>query len=152
MMSFRSRGRMAARYVQIAEVDRWRAAPFQMPPPPNRGVVMLRVRQLVESLDGAIDEGTGAALDREVESWVAGWIATVEAEYTDHCGVISVHRAQARQWLAETEVTAEHERAALARVRADFLASRSRLGGQPPREAPTQPSTGATEWSNDRDA
>ncbi len=139
MPNRRRSGRSPARYLQIAEIDRWRSAPFDMPPAPDRSLVMQRVRQIVESLDGGIDEGTGAALDREIESWLAGWIAAIETEYTDHCAVISVHRAQASQWLADSEIHADHERAALGRIRADFTACRARLGGQPPYDSPVLP-------------
>jgi hypothetical protein len=121
----------ARRYVHIPEIDRWRAVPFDMPPPPERGTVRQRVRQITESLEGAIDEGTGAALDRLINSWVVSWIATVEAEYTDHCGVIDVHRGQAAQWLAESTYTARHENDELKRIREAYLACRARLSGEP---------------------
>jgi len=122
----------AARYMHIPEIDRWRALPFDMPPDPERGTVLQRVRQYVESLDGAIDEGTGAALDRVIEAWVAEWIATVETGYTDHCAVIDVHRAQAAQWLTESIHTARHENEELERIRAAYLACRARLAGEQP--------------------
>jgi hypothetical protein len=125
-------GDRAARYIHIPEIDRWRAVPFDMPPDPERGTVLQRVRQITESLDGAIDEGTGAALDRIIESWVAEWVATVEAGYADHCAVIGVHRGQAGQWLTESTHIARHEAEELERVRAAYLASRARLAGEPP--------------------
>ena len=131
-MPFRRSSRDAPRYLRLTEIDRWRAFPFDMPPPPEPELVLQQVRHFVESLNGALDEGTGTAVDRVIEAWVASWIATVETEYTDHCAVISVHRAQASQWLTESEALAEHERAVLNRVRADFLACRARLGGQNP--------------------
>jgi hypothetical protein len=120
----------AARYMHIPEIDRWRAVPFNMPPDPERGTVLQRVRQYVESLEGAIDEGTGAALDLLIEAWVAQWIATVETDYTDHCAVINVHRAQAAQWLTESTHTARHENEELERIRAAYLACRTRLAGE----------------------
>ena len=120
------------RYMHIPEIDRWQAMPFDMPPASERGAVLERVRQLTESLEGAIDEGTGAALDRLIESWVASWIATVEAEYIDHCAVISVHRGQAAQWLTESTLTALHENEELDRIRVAYLACRSRLAGEQP--------------------
>jgi hypothetical protein len=109
---------------------RWRAVPFDMPPAPERGAVMQRVQRLTESLEGAIDEGTGASLDLLIESWARSWIAIVETEHVDHCAVISVHRGQAQQWLAETTATAQHEREELGRVQMDYLASRQRLTGE----------------------
>lgn len=117
-------------YMHIPEIDRWRAVPFDMLPAPERGAVLERVRQLTESLEGAIDEGTGATLDRLIESWVASWIAAVEAEYVDHCAVISVHRGQAAQWLTESTLTARHENEELDRIRVAYLACRSRLAGE----------------------
>lgn len=122
----------AGRYMHIPEIDRWRAMPFDMPLAPERGTVRQRVRQITESLEGAIDEGTGAALDRLTETWVASWIATVEADYTDHCAVINVHRGQAAQWLAESTRTAQHENEELGRIRDAYLACRARLAGEQP--------------------
>ena len=60
-----------ARYMGFSEIDRWRAVPFDMPPPPERGAVLQRVGELVEGLEGALDEGTASALDRYIEAWVA---------------------------------------------------------------------------------
>jgi hypothetical protein len=130
-MPSRDSGPNQSRYVHIPEIDRWRAVPFDMAPPPERPVVMERVQQLTQSLEGAIDEGTGASLDRLIESWAGSWIATVESEYVDHCAVISVHRGQAQQWLTEATVTAQHQREELDQLRADYLASRKRLTGEP---------------------
>jgi hypothetical protein len=130
----------AGRYAYIPEIDSRRAASFDMPPTPERGAVLERVRQFTESLKGAIDEGTGAALDRLIEAWTAQWISTVEDEYTDHCATIAVHRAQAEQWLEESTRIAQHENEELGRLRAAYLASRDRLiGEQPgPGHSPTQ--------------
>jgi hypothetical protein len=133
----------ADRYMRIPEIDRWRAMPFDMPPAPERGTVLQRVRQITESLEGAIDEGTGAALDRLIEAWAASWIATVEADYTDHCAVINVHRGQAAQWLTESNRTARHENEELERTRAAYLACRARLAGEQP--GPTDSSTEHTD-------
>ncbi len=124
------------RYLHIPEIDRWRAVPFDMMPAPERDAVLHRVRQLTQSLEGAIDEGTGASLDRLIESWTGSWIATVESEYVDHCNVISVHRGQARQWLTEATVTAGHEQEKLGQIRSDLLASRHRLTGESSHPAP----------------
>lgn len=117
-------------YMHSAEIDQWRAVPFDMPPAPERSMVLQRVRQITESLEGAIDEGTGAALDPLIESWVAAWVATVEADYTDHCAVINVRRAQATQWLAESSIAASHEEEELGRLHAAYLACRSRLADE----------------------
>jgi len=103
---------------------------FDMPADPDRGTVLPGARQYTQSLDGAIDEGTGPALDRIIEAWVAKWIATVEADYADHCAVINVHRGQAAQWLTESIHTARHENEELERIRGAYLACRARLAGE----------------------
>lgn len=121
--------REPGRYLDIREIDNWRSVEFQVPPPPDRDAVLRRVEQYVSSLRGAIDEGTGAALDPIIQSWAASWLATVETEYTDHRAVIHIHRGQALQWLTDSTVLARHEREKLNRIRADYLASHARLGG-----------------------
>ena len=124
------------RYLEIHTIDSRRARPFEVPPPPNREAVLRQVDQYVDSLGRrAVDEGTGAALDPIIGSWVTGWEATVETEYHDHCAVIHIHRGQAMQWLTDTTVLARHEREKLARIRADYLASRARLGGEEPQDS-----------------
>ena len=123
---FRRKNRLG----QGGSPTRWRAIPFDMAPAPERGAVMQRVQQLTESLEGAIDEGTGASLDLLIESWARSWIAIVETEYVNHCAVISMHRGQAQQWLTKTTATAQHEREELGRDRTDYLASRQRLTGE----------------------
>ncbi|HEY3905850.1 MAG TPA: hypothetical protein VGM14_18215 [Streptosporangiaceae bacterium] len=128
-----------SRYLRIPEIDRWRAVPFEMTPAPERGAVMQRVQQLIDSLAGALDEGSGAALDRLIESWTGSWIATVESDYLDHCATISVHRGQARQWWTEATVTAEYEREKLDECRSDLLASRRRLTGESLPPDPSSP-------------
>jgi hypothetical protein len=132
----RDSGPGQSRYLHIPEIDRWRAVPFAMTPIPERPAVMERVQQLMSSLDGAVDEGTGATLDNLIESWAGSWIASVDSEYVDHCAVISVHRGQARQWLTEAHVTVQHIREELEQVRADLQASRRRLTGEAPSPAP----------------
>lgn len=116
------RGVTAARFARFAEIDRWRPAPFNLSPPPERDVAHQRVRHLVEGLEGAIDEGSGGALDRHIESWVAGWIAGVEIEYADHCSLIQMLRGQAEQWARETAVELEQARAKLGRLTSDYEA------------------------------
>src|SRR5579859_1424846 len=122
-------GPRKGRYLHIPQIDRWRAVPFAMPPVPERDTVMERVEQLTQSLDGAIDEGTGGSLDLLIESWAGSWVATVESEYADHSAVITVHRGQAQQWLTQATTTAKHEREELLQCRTDYLASRQRLTG-----------------------
>jgi hypothetical protein len=129
-------GDRADRYMRIPEIDRWRAVPHDMPPSPDRDAVMQRVRREVTALAGSIDEGTGGALDPMIEAWVAGWIAIVETDHVDHCGVIQIHRNQAAQWLAESTILARDEREELDRARAAYLACRSRLAGEQAGHAP----------------
>lgn len=129
-------GRVAApgapqRYVEIPEIDRWRAAAYELSPSPERGEVLQRVRQYVEALDGAVDEGTGAALDLVIDSWVVQWLAVVDTEYADHCAVIDVHLGQARQWLVEVTRRLDHETDRLARLEKDRDRARARLTGRP---------------------
>lgn len=127
-----ARGSSQDKYVQLTEIDRWRAVPFTMAPAPEHGRVMEQVERLTKSLDGAIDEGSDKSLDRLIISWVGSWIATVESEFDDHCAVIGVHRGQARQLLTEAQVKADHEREKHEHVRQDYAASRSRLTGEAP--------------------
>lgn len=132
-----SDGSRNARYMHFTEIDRWRAIPYDMPPDPERGTVIQRVRQITEGLSRAVDEGSGRSLDLIIESWVARWIATVETAYADHCGVISVHRNQAAEWLAETSRVADYENHELELIRQAYLACRAQLAGEPTPPAPT---------------
>lgn len=117
------------RWLEIREIDNWRSLPYPVPPPPDREAVLRTVDQYVESIRRGIDEGTGTALDPIIKSWLGGWIATVDTEYADHTAVIKIHHGQAVQWLTDSKVIAQHERAKLEQIRADHLASRARLGG-----------------------
>jgi hypothetical protein len=115
------------RYVQLTEIDRSRAAAFNMPGGPERGAVRQRVRQKVESLQGAIDEGTGTALDREIESWVATWINVVLAEHADHRAILKSHLSQAEQWRDELVLRAKQAQDELVRLREAYAAACVRL-------------------------
>ena len=117
----------AGRHGHVPEIDRPGTRPFDMLPAPEQGMVMRRVQQLTVSLEGAIDENTGASLDLLIESWSGRWIATVEAEYIDHCREITVQRAQARQWLTESAQVTERENEKLDRITAAYSTSLSRL-------------------------
>jgi hypothetical protein len=119
-----------SRYSQLPQIDRWRAVPFTMAPPPERDKVMERVEKIVDSLDGAIDEGSDKSLDRLILSWVEAWIATVDSEYDDHCAVIKVHVGQARQLVTEAAGVAAHEKEKHDHIRRDYAACRSRLTGE----------------------
>jgi hypothetical protein len=113
--------------VQLTELDGRRAVQFDMPGPPDRGAARQRVRQMAEALEGAIDEGTGTALDREIESWVAGWINVVITEHADHRGTLKTHLSQAEQWREELVLRAEQAQEKLALLREVYEASRARL-------------------------
>jgi hypothetical protein len=121
------RGVSGSRYTRFSEIDRWRPVRFDMPPPPDRGAVHQRVSQLIEGLAGAIDEGSGRALDPHIESWVAGWIAGVETEYADHCGLIQMFRGQAEQWAREITVELGQAQAKLRRLMLDYEALGTKL-------------------------
>lgn len=109
--------------------ESWRSLGHDIPPVPEREAVMQRVRQLVEGLEGAIDEGTGAALDRLIETWVAAWLASVDTAYVDACSVVDEHYGQASQVLVETEAVFEHETDKLARLRRTRDDAYARLAG-----------------------
>jgi len=122
-------GDPASRYRQVPETDRWQARPFDLLPAPDQGAVMRRVQRLTLSLEGAIDERTGGSLDLLIESWTGRWIATVEADYIEHCREIIVQRAEARQWLTESAQIAEHENEKLDRISTAYSTCLSRLTG-----------------------
>ncbi|MGK3207303.1 hypothetical protein [Amycolatopsis sp. MEPSY49] len=129
--------------MQLTEIDRWRAVPFDMPPAPERGSCRQRVRQLVEQLGDAVDEGTGAALDLVIESWVAAWIESVRSEYLDHQTVLALHLGQATQYRRELELQAGHASDELDRLNEAFEQCRSELTGHrrdvgPDRPAPVR--------------
>jgi hypothetical protein len=126
--------REPGRYLEIREIDNWRPLPHPVPPPPDRETELRAVERYVELLRGALDEGTGAALDPFIKHRLSGWLATVQTDYVDHTAVIDIHRSQALQWLIDSKILAEHEREKLERIRADYLASRERLGGVPPQD------------------
>jgi hypothetical protein len=123
----RGMGDPASRYSHVPEIDRSRARPFDLLPAPEQAMVMRRVHQLTLSLEGAIDESTGASLDLLIESWAGRWIATVEADYIDHCREIIMQRARARQWLTESAQITERENEKLDRITAAYSTSLSRL-------------------------
>jgi hypothetical protein len=119
-------------FLHLTEIDRWRAVPFDMPPAPDRGTCRQRVRQLVEQLGDAVDEGTGAALDLVIESWLAAWIESVRTEYLDHQTVLAVHLGQATQYRRELELQANHACEELDRLNEAFEQCRTELTGRRP--------------------
>ncbi|MGW5718973.1 hypothetical protein ACWEVP_22565 [Amycolatopsis sp. NPDC003865] len=126
-------------FLQLTEIDRWRAVPFDMPPAPDRGTCRQRVRQLVEQLGDAVDEGTGAALDLVVESWVAAWVESVRTEYLDHQTVLALHLGQATQYRRELELQASHATEELERLNEAGEQCRAELAGRSPGAGPERP-------------
>jgi hypothetical protein len=96
-------------------------------PAEQRSAARRQVRQQVDELFGAIDEGTAAALDPEIESWVAGWICRVDNEYTSRRADLTDALIQAKQRRDYLRQRAQAQQAALAEARADFEAARARL-------------------------
>jgi hypothetical protein len=116
-----------------AGTDRWQATPFDgIPSAPDHDAVMRQVEHLTDSLAGSLDEGTYTVLDPLIDSWVDGWITRVEADYTEHCAAIAKHRGQVSERLVRADHVARHEHSELDRIRAAYLGSRSRLGGDQP--------------------
>jgi len=128
-MSGREDTPSARRFIEIPEIDRWRAIGQDVPPPPDRGAVLQRVRQLAEELADSIDESNRAALDRLVESWVARWIATVDTAYVDACSAVSVHYGAAAQLVVSTEAELETATDQLERAKRIRDAAYDRLAG-----------------------
>jgi hypothetical protein len=126
-------------FLQLTEIDRWRAVPFDMPPAPDRGTCRQRVRQLVEQLGDAVDEGTGAALDLVIESWVAAWIESVRTEYLDHQTVLALHLGQATQYRRELQLQAGHASEELDRLNEAYERCRAELTGRPRDAGPERP-------------
>jgi hypothetical protein len=117
------------RYLHLPQIDGLRSLDFSVPPAPIRGEAEQRVRQLVEALEGATDEGSGGALDLLIEAWVASWIASVNTDFVDHASVIDVHYGQATEWLVEAEAELEFADAKLAEVEQNYTDARTRLAG-----------------------
>lgn len=117
-------------FVEISEIDGWRSRGHAMAPPPDRELVRRRIESEVGSLDGAIDEGTAAALDRLIESWVAQWLATVDTEYIDACAVVDVHYGRAAQALTDAETHLEFLDAELTRLQEVRDEAADRLRGR----------------------
>jgi hypothetical protein len=117
------------RYLYLPLIDGLRSLDFSVPPAPIRGEVEQRVRQLAEALEGAIDEGSGSALDLLIESWTASWIASVNTDFIDHASVTDVHYGQAAEWLVEAEAELEFALAELDLIEQLYRDARQRLAG-----------------------
>jgi hypothetical protein len=104
-------------------------ASYPMTPPHDADQARQRVRELVEALrpDG-VDEGTGAALDPLIQSWTAGWLAGIDAEHTDHTGMIDVQIGSAKEQLARAQSAHDHDLYRLELARRDHTEARRMLG------------------------
>lgn len=125
------RGGFKGRYLRFPQIDRWRAAPFDMPSGPDRAALKQRILELIEQLRGAVDEGSGAVLDRQINSWVASWLAGVETDYVNHCALIHRLRGQGEQWARETAIELEQAKEQLHNLTGDYeiLLARLRASG-----------------------
>ena len=91
-------------------LDRLRPVPFGVPMATSFVEAQRRVEQIVAGLlPGAVDEVSGGVLDPLIASWAADWLARIDTEHADHD---DAHRA-------------------LQIARADHLAARARLAGDP---------------------
>lgn len=114
--------------------------PYTMASPASAHEARRRVEQLVEGLQpGGVDEGTGAALDRLIASWAAGWLAGIDAEHADHTGTIDRLIGSAREQVADARADHEHQALRLEIARQEHTDTRQRLGGTPPRPVTHQP-------------
>jgi len=131
----RSRGhaevqkRKLPRFTELKELDLYRPLPYAMQPTVHLGAARQRVRQLVEDLlPGALDEGTGGALDRLIESWAAAEIETLKAEHADHSAVVDRLVGLANEQVFRAQATADRDRQLLELAQRDLVAARVRLG------------------------
>lgn len=106
--------------------------PYAMSPPVSADDARQRVKQLVDGLlpDG-VDEGTGAALDRLITSWVAGWLAGIDAQHADRTAAIDQLIGAARERVADARAEHDHLAFRLETARQDERDARLRLGGAP---------------------
>lgn len=124
-------GGFKGRYLRFPQIDRWRAAPFDMPSGPDRDALQQRIPEMIEELREAVDEGSGTVLDRQISSWVASWLAGVETDYVNHCALIHRLRGQAEQWARETAIELDQAQEQLHSLTGDYetLLARLRASG-----------------------
>ncbi len=113
--------------------------PYTMASPASADDARQRVQHLVEGLlpDG-VDEGTGAALDRLIASWTAGWLAGIDAEHADHTAAIDRLIGAAREEVVDARAEYEHQAFRLKIARQEQVEARLRLGGTPPQSTRSQ--------------
>ncbi len=115
--------------------------PYAMTQPASAEQARQRVQQLVEGLlpDG-VDEGTGAALDRLITSWAAGWLAGIDAQHADRTAAIDRLIGAAKEQVADARAVHNHETLRLEIARQEHSDARRRLGGMPAQ--PVRPAGG----------
>lgn len=106
--------------------------PYAMSPPASADEARQRVQQLVEGLlpDG-VDEGTGAALDKLITSWTAGWLAGIDAQHADRTAAIDQLIGTAKELVADARAAHDHQALRLEIARQEHGDARRRLGGMP---------------------
>ena len=116
------------RFSQVYAEDRVGPMPYPNQANPDVAAARGRVRALVNDLlPGAVDEGTGGALDPLIASWASGWLARIDSEHADHHAVIDRLVGGARRQLADAEAAHERDRRALEIARHDYTDARERL-------------------------
>lgn len=107
--------------------------PYEMTPPASADEARQRVQELVEGLlpDG-VDEGTGAALDKLITSWAAGWLAGIDTQHADRTASIDSLIVAANEHVTDARAAHEHDAHRLEIARQEQFDARERLGGTPP--------------------
>lgn len=132
-MSWPRRSTAARQRRSAADQGHLSQQPYTMTPPASADEARQRVQQLVEGLlpDG-VDEGTGAALDKLITSWAAGWLAGIDTQHADRTAEIDGLIAAAKEQVTDARAEHEHQALRLEIARQEHLDARQRLGGTPP--------------------
>ncbi|OJY45960.1 hypothetical protein [Pseudonocardia sp. 73-21] len=113
-------------------LDRLRPVPFGVPMATSFVEAQRRVEQIVAGLlPGAVDEVSGGVLDPLIASWAADWLARIDTEHADHAGTVESLHGAAREKVAAAAADHDDAHRALQIARADHLAARARLAGDP---------------------
>lgn len=123
----RKRGRPGAEPNPISQQS------YEITPPASADEARQRVQELVEGLlpDG-VDEGTGAALDKLITSWAAGWLAGIDTQHADRTASIDSLIVAANEQVTDARAAHEHDAHRLEIARQEQFDARERLGGTPP--------------------
>lgn len=132
-MSWPRRSTAAQQQRPASDRSRLSQRPYSMMPPASADEARQRVQQLVEGLlpDG-VDEGTGAALDKLITSWAAGWLAGIDTQHADRTAEIDGLIGAAKEQVTDARAAHEHQALRLEIARQEHLDTRQRLGGTPP--------------------